>query len=206
MHLRPFGQRVVLGVLDDRQVERRGVLEGAPHDLAAGDAAPVVADGDGAGGLQVGHLGELLAALPDGDGADRVETHAVPTARALATSISVTTRESLTGRVLGMQHTSTNPPAAAARRPLATSSLPSAPGSRRCAWRSMRPGKSQAPGRSTTRTRSLAEEVGGRVATDARDDAALDDHVDLRVERAGRVDGAHAAEDDGFGHGRQARL
>ena len=77
-----------------------------------------------------------------------------PVARAFATSPSVTTRESFTGDVLGMQHTSTKPPAAAARRPLATSSLPSAPGSRRCAWMSTRPGSSHAPGRSTTRTRS----------------------------------------------------
>ena len=63
VHLRAFGERVVLGVLDDRQVERRRVLERAAHDLAVRDAAPVVAHGDGAGVLQVGHLGELLALL-----------------------------------------------------------------------------------------------------------------------------------------------
>ena len=119
----------------------------------------------------------------------------------------MTTRESLTGRVFGMQHTSTKPPAAAARRPLATSSLPSAPGLAQVRVEVDEPG--QEPGARAARRRARARstsEVRRRVAADARDDAALDDHVDLRIERAGRVDGAHAAEDEGFGHGRQARL
>ena len=65
VHLRALGERVILGVLDERQVERARVLERAAHDVAARDAAAVVADGDGAGVLEVGHLGERLALLAD---------------------------------------------------------------------------------------------------------------------------------------------
>jgi hypothetical protein len=47
-------------------------------------------------------------------------------------------------------------------------------------------------------------EIRSGVAPDARDDPALDDDVDLGVERALRIDGAHAAEDEDVAH-RRAR-
>ena len=64
---------------------------------------------------------------------------------------SVTARVSLGGTVLGMAHTAVNPPAAAARVPVAMSSLYSWPGSRRCVCRSMNPGTTHEPRTSSTR-------------------------------------------------------
>ena len=81
------------------------------------------------------------------------------------------------------------------------SSLYSWPGSRRCACRSTKPGRSQAPRPLDDADALAREQIGRGAAADARDDAALDDDVDLGVERARRIDGAHAAEDEGLGHG-----
>ena len=44
VHLRALGERVIFGVLDDREIEGARVLERAAHDRARGHAAPVVAD------------------------------------------------------------------------------------------------------------------------------------------------------------------
>ena len=74
-----------------------------------------------------------------------------PTSRALRTMSSVTERQSLTGTVLGMQHTVVKPPAAAAREPVSMSSLYSWPGSRKWTWRSMRPGTTTLPATSISR-------------------------------------------------------
>ena len=82
VHLRAFGERVIFGVLDDREIEGAGVLERAAHDRARGDAAAVVGDRDRAGVVQVAHLGELLPLLPHGDGADGVEPGAADLAGA----------------------------------------------------------------------------------------------------------------------------
>ena len=46
VHLRALGERVVFGVLDDREIEGARVLERAAHDRARRDAAPVVGDRD----------------------------------------------------------------------------------------------------------------------------------------------------------------
>src|SRR5262249_51514314 len=70
--------------------------------------------------------------------------------RALETRNSEIARLSLTGSLLGMAQTAVNPPAAAALRPVATVSAYSRPGSRRCAWRSMKPGKTSRPFASRT--------------------------------------------------------
>ena len=115
---------------------------------------PSSRDGDRARLLEVGHLGELCALLPLGDGADGVERRRRRARAPLATMASVMERVSLTGRVLGMTQTWANPPAAAAARPLAMSSLYSWPGSRRWAWRSTKAGKRRRPRPSTTRARS----------------------------------------------------
>lgn len=55
------------------------------------------------------------------------------------------------GRVLGMAHTMVTPPARAAAVPEAKSSLCVPPGSRRCTWTSISPG------------RTHRQQVGGRV-------------------------------------------
>jgi hypothetical protein len=47
------------------------------------------------------------------------------------------------------------------------------------------------------------DELLGRVAPGARDRAALDDHVDHGVERAGGIDRANVAQDENVAHGTQ---
>src|SRR5262245_12819034 len=58
---------------------------------------------------------------------------------------SVTPALSFTGAVLGMQATAVNPPATAAAVPVATVSLCSCPGSRRCTCMSISPGQTTSP-------------------------------------------------------------
>src|SRR5664279_1433625 len=57
---------------------------------------------------------------------------------------------SRTGIVFAIAQTEVKPPAAAARVPVSTVSLCSNPGSRRCAWRSTKPGATTRPAASTT--------------------------------------------------------
>ena len=124
-----------------------------------------------------------------------------PRARDFATSISVTTRESFTGRVFGMQQTSE---AAGRRRPQAACEVffPLEAGLAQVGVQideaREQPGPRPVEDPDSGGVRS---EVLGGVAPDARDAAALDDHVDLGVERSGGVDGANVAEDDCIGHG-----
>ena len=93
---------------------------------------------------------------PDGDGADGVQARAAERARLGDEHLGDDARVVDRARVRHAQ-TSTKPPAAAARRPLATSSLPSLPG---LAQVRVQVDEARAaarrPARSTTRTRSLA--------------------------------------------------
>src|SRR5471032_2102645 len=57
---------------------------------------------------------------------------------------------SRTGIVFAIAQTVVKPPAAAARVPVSTVSLCSNPGSRRCVWRSTKPGATTRPAASTT--------------------------------------------------------
>src|SRR5450759_2119496 len=57
---------------------------------------------------------------------------------------------SIAGIVFAIAQTAVKPPAAAARVPVATDSLYSKPGSRRCVWRSTKPGATTRPAASTT--------------------------------------------------------
>ena len=70
-----LGERRLLAVVDDREVEGLRVLEGPAHDAGARHRLAVVGERDAAGLLQVAELGELLALLAAGDGADRVDPH-----------------------------------------------------------------------------------------------------------------------------------
>ncbi len=54
---------------------------------------------------------------------------------------------SATGEVFGMQTMVVNPPAAAARAPDAIVSFQPKPGSRRCTWMSIKPGRDDQPAR-----------------------------------------------------------
>src|SRR5688572_1387712 len=78
-------------------------------------------------------------------------TRARPASAAFDRISVVTLALSLTGAVLGMQATAVNPPATADAVPVATVSLCSWPGSRRCTCMSIRPGHTTRPaGISTT--------------------------------------------------------
>ena len=72
-------------------------------------------------------------------------TRASPAAAARASTSSVTDALSFTGFVFGIAQTAVKPPATAARAPVATVSLYSCPGSRRCTCRSMNPGVTHLP-------------------------------------------------------------
>ena len=58
---------------------------------------------------------------------------------------STTIRESCEGSVLGIATTAVNPPKAAALLPVSMVSDSSRPGSRRCTWRSTKPGETMQP-------------------------------------------------------------
>ena len=83
-----------------------------------------------------------------------------------------------------MQHTAVKPPAAAARVPVATVSLYSKPGSRRCTWMSMKPGHTTLPLASTAGMSGTAAEV----RTDALHEAVADQHVLDGVDPVGGID------------------
>ena len=75
-------------------------------------------------------------------------------------ALSMTSRTftplSMTGFVLGMAHTVVTPPRTAARPPVARVSLYSSPGSRKCTCRSIKPGITQHPSASMTRSLSVS--------------------------------------------------
>ena len=64
VHLRAFGERVIFGVLDDRQVEGARVLERAAHDALDVTQRPSSQTATAPASLQVGHLGELSPFWP----------------------------------------------------------------------------------------------------------------------------------------------
>src|SRR5262245_25120046 len=70
--------------------------------------------------------------------------------RPRASTASTTAASSSGGSVFGMHTTAVQPPSAAARAPLSTSSASSRPGSRKCTWRSTSPGATTAPSASST--------------------------------------------------------
>ena len=61
VHRAALGEVEILGVLDDRQVERARVLERAAHQAGVHHRAAVVGDRDDAGLLHLGDVGERLA-------------------------------------------------------------------------------------------------------------------------------------------------
>ena len=69
----PRGERRLLAVIGDGDVEGARVLERRAHELRAGDRLAVVADGDRAGADHLAELGERLALLADRDRADRID-------------------------------------------------------------------------------------------------------------------------------------
>ena len=68
-----------------------------------------------------------------------------PAAMPARRTCSTTASESCGGSVFGMATTAVNPPSAAAREPVSIVSASSRPGSRRCVWRSTKPGATTQP-------------------------------------------------------------
>ena len=91
---------------------------------------------------------------------------------------------SLTGVVFGMQATAVKPPATAAAVPVATVSLCSWPGSRRCTCMSMKPGTDD----QTRRNLDDRRAVDGKIAADARDAVAVDEDVVGAVDPVDGID------------------
>ena len=91
---------------------------------------------------------------------------------------------SFTGLVFGMHATAVKPPATAEATPVATVSLCSCPGSRRCTCMSMKPGHTISPA-------GTIDDLGAvrlQVLADIRDAIAVDQHVEHAVPAIGRVD------------------
>ena len=99
---------------------------------------------------------------------------------------------SLGGVVFGIAQTAVNPPAAAARVPVAMSSLYSCPGSRRWVCRSMRPGMTHCPRTSITRT--LEPTPAAIPGPTCGDDAVLQQNVRLGVKTPPRIEDPAAAQ------------
>ena len=84
---------------------------------------------------------------------------------------------SFTGLVFGMHATAVKPPATAEATPVATVSLCSWPGSRRCTCMSMKPGQTIKPGRQVDDLGAVRVQV----RADLRDAIAVDQHVEHAV-------------------------
>src|SRR5712691_261820 len=88
-------------------------------------------------------------------------TRVDPTKRALSTINRVIEALSWTGFVFGMQQTAVKPPRAADFVPVSMVSEDSCPGSRKCTWRSMKPGATIIPVASKTSASCQAENFPG---------------------------------------------
>ena len=116
-------------------------------------------------------------------------TRARPASRALARISAVTLALSFTGVVFGMHATAVKPPATADAVPVATVSLCSCPGSRRCTCMSMRPGHDDEAGRNVDDRGAVRP--ADRVPT-CGDPVAVDQDVERAVDPVGRIDDAPA--------------
>ena len=141
VHRAARGERRLLAVVGDGNAERPRVLERRAHEMRARDRLAVVADRDGAGAHHLAEFGERLPLLADGDRADRIDARARCARCACRTMNPTAAWLSVTGSVLGIAQTAVNPPAAAARAPVAIVSTSSRPGSRRWQCTSMNPGR-----------------------------------------------------------------
>ncbi len=111
------------------------------------------------------------------------DTHVARGARGPAASTDATTAASSSGgSVFGITTTAVNPPSAAARAPVSMVSASSSPGSRKCTWRSTRPGATTQPSASST-ARACSDAA---PAPTSAIDAASTTHVGDPL--AGRVD------------------
>ncbi len=87
------------------------------------------------------------------------QTRTAPSRAAASRIARVMPAWSFTGSVFGIAHTAVNPPAAAARVPVAIVSLSSRPGCRKWVWRSMNPGQTTSPLTSITSAPRAATRV-----------------------------------------------
>src|SRR5258708_7232297 len=90
-------------------------------------------------------ISAIASPLLPTDAAPIGHTRTLPATFARSRINRVTEALSFTGLVFGMQQTAVNPPRAAARVPVSMVSEDSCPGSRRCTWRSTKPGATTRP-------------------------------------------------------------
>ena len=110
------GELRVLAMVDDRQVEGGGVLEGVAHDAGVRDGVAVVAEADAACVRQLAHLRELLTGAALRHCADRQHAHEAGLPRSLH---DVVDGAAIVHRRLGVGHGADGSEAAARRRPSA---------------------------------------------------------------------------------------
>ena len=81
-HAAAGGQRKILGMLRDQEIECFGVAQRAAHHLAIGNRQPIIGERHRAGLGQHAEFGQLLAFQPFGDGGKREHLDALGFARA----------------------------------------------------------------------------------------------------------------------------
>ena len=142
VRLGAVGQRRVLGVVDDRQPERARVGQRVPQDRRGPDRRPVVAR-TRPRRRPPARRARRASPLPGRPSPRRSASSSTgdPDATAAARTRASTPGSSSAGVVFGIAQTVVNPPWAAAASPVAIVSASSLPGSRRWAWRSMKPGR-----------------------------------------------------------------
>ena len=125
------------GLLQDRQHARV-----VGDQQAAGRGAHEHLDARRAGQpLELGNVGDIVvrAADPEGEVAMHAALGAARACRRAPPRVVVG------GSVLGISNTAVTPPSAAAREPVSRSSLWARPGSRKCTWLSITPGRTCRP-------------------------------------------------------------
>ncbi len=163
-------ERRILAVIDDRHAQHAGVLERPPHQQRRRHRPSVVGERHATGGLLRGELGELFAARAHRHGANRIDARKAGLGGLAQDQLGdagmivdrIRVRHARDGR-----EASGN---GADAYPVATVSLCSCPGSRRCTWMSIRPGTTSQPGFTLT---TSAPSAGSDLA-DLRDATVLD--------------------------------
>jgi hypothetical protein len=176
-------QRRVLAMIDDRNVEHRGVFQRAAHQQRRRDRPAIVGDGDAAGVSQVADFRQLFAVLPNRDGANRIDARDAHVGRALQDELR--DRRVVVDRVR-VRHAGHGREAARHRRLRARRDrlfvfLP------RLAQMDVNVDQ---PGRDDTTRRQFHDlsRTGRQVAADARDAAVLDQDVEFSVAARNRID------------------
>ena len=153
---------------------------------------------------ELGHLGQLLAPLPDGDRGQEAGRDARLGARRARAASAAPAPSPPPGSVLGMARIAQKPPAAAARVPESMSSSSSRPGVRRCTCGSTKAGKACRPSASTTSAPSRRLEPRSPISaiTPSRTSRS---RAPVEARRAGRAGARRGSARSPAGAGRRGR-